>query len=41
MLEPVVSKGWLDLHPAARIVDVRWYLDGRDGREAYEASTLR
>lgn len=40
MLEPVVSKGWLDLHPAARIVDVRWYLDGRDGREAYEAGHL-
>lgn len=36
MLQPIVNKGWLDLHPEARIIDVRWYLDGRDGRSAHE-----
>lgn len=36
MLDPVVGKGWVDLHPEARLVDVRWYLDDREGRDAYE-----
>lgn len=36
MLDPVVGKGWLDLNPEARVVDVRWYLDGSSGREAFE-----
>ena len=33
---PLVSGEWLaDHHDEVRIVDVRWYLDGRSGREAY------
>jgi thiosulfate/3-mercaptopyruvate sulfurtransferase len=32
----VVSADWLDAHRSSvRIVDVRWYLDGRSGYEAY------
>lgn len=36
MIPPVVNTGWLRDHPNAVIADVRWYLDGRSGREAYE-----
>ena len=34
---PLVSADWLAAkhHDDVRIVDVRWYLDGRSGREAY------
>ncbi len=35
---PLVSAGWLHDHVGGgdlRILDVRWYLDGRSGREAY------
>jgi thiosulfate/3-mercaptopyruvate sulfurtransferase len=37
---PVVSAAWLAEHhddPDVRVVDLRWYLDGRSGRAAYEA----
>lgn len=38
---PLVSAPWLAAHLAeVRIVDVRWYLDGRSGRAAYEAGHL-
>ncbi len=40
-LDPIVSVQWLAEQQACRaadlrVVDVRWYLDGRSGREAYE-----
>lgn len=35
---PLVSGEWLAAHLAeVRVVDVRWYLDGRSGRAAYDA----
>ncbi len=35
---PIVSGSWLQTHLAeVRVVDVRWYLDGRSGRAAYES----
>lgn len=38
---PLVSGEWLAQHRAdVRIVDVRWYLDGRSGRAAYKAGHL-
>jgi thiosulfate/3-mercaptopyruvate sulfurtransferase len=38
---PLVSGQWLAWHaPDVRIVDVRWYLDGRSGRAAYEAGHI-
>ena len=37
---PFVDAAWLAAHPAAVLADVRWYLDGRDGRAAYEAGHL-
>ncbi|WP_304048336.1 sulfurtransferase [Jatrophihabitans endophyticus] len=34
---PLVDGGWLAAHLGdVRVVDVRWYLDGRSGRAAYE-----
>lgn len=40
-LAPVVSAGWLAAHRADVIVcDVRWYLDGRSGRDAYGRGRL-
>jgi thiosulfate/3-mercaptopyruvate sulfurtransferase len=34
---PLVSSSWLSAHRADVVVaDVRWYLDGRSGREAYQ-----
>ncbi|MFN8022596.1 MAG: sulfurtransferase [Acidimicrobiales bacterium] len=36
----VVDDAFLAAHPEAVVVDVRWYLDGRDGRAAYEAGHL-
>lgn len=40
-VEPLVSGEWLAAHLAdVRIVDVRWYLDGRSGRAAYEAGHI-
>lgn len=40
MIPPVVDLDFLDVHPQAIIVDSRWYLDGRSGRDAYEAGHL-
>ncbi|PZS26266.1 MAG: sulfurtransferase [Pseudonocardiales bacterium] len=38
---PLVSADWLTKYLAdVRLVDVRWYLDGRSGRAAYEAGHL-
>jgi thiosulfate/3-mercaptopyruvate sulfurtransferase len=35
---PLVSAGWLhDRLAQVRVVDVRWYLDGRSGHDAYRA----
>ena len=39
IFEPVVSAAWLADHiglPDLAVVDVRWYLDGRSGRAAYD-----
>jgi len=39
----LVSAAWLRDHltdPDLRVVDVRWYLDGRSGREAYRAGHI-
>jgi len=36
----VVDHAQLPQHPDAVLVDVRWYLDGRNGRAAYEAEHL-
>jgi thiosulfate/3-mercaptopyruvate sulfurtransferase len=36
----IVDAAFLAQHPAAVIADVRWYLDGRDGRAAYEDGHL-
>ena len=40
MVAPIVDAGWLADHPEAVLADVRWYADGRSGREAYEAAHL-
>jgi thiosulfate/3-mercaptopyruvate sulfurtransferase len=38
---PLVSGEWLAAHlHEVQVVDVRWYLDGRSGREAYRAGHL-
>jgi thiosulfate/3-mercaptopyruvate sulfurtransferase len=39
-VRPFVDPEWLSDHPEAVLVDVRSYLDGRSGREAYERSHL-
>ena len=39
-MPPVVDATFLDEHPGVVVADVRWYLDGRDGRAAYEAGHL-
>lgn len=36
----VVDASFVAAHPDAVLADVRWYLDGRDGRAAYEAGHL-
>lgn len=36
----VVDAAWLAQHPEAVVCDVRWYLDGRDGRTAHLAGHL-
>jgi thiosulfate/3-mercaptopyruvate sulfurtransferase len=36
----IVDADALSQHPEAVVADVRWYLDGRDGRAAYEAGHL-
>lgn len=35
MIPPVVDQSWLEAHPEAVVADVRSYLDGRSGAEAY------
>ncbi len=41
MIAPVVDVAWLTEHRAEVVVaDVRWYLDGRSGRAAYDAGHL-
>jgi thiosulfate/3-mercaptopyruvate sulfurtransferase len=41
MLPPVVDAGWLADHLSDVVVcDVRWYLDGRSGRAAYDGGHL-
>jgi thiosulfate/3-mercaptopyruvate sulfurtransferase len=40
VIPPVVDAAFLAAHPHAVVADVRWYLDGRDGRAAYEAGHL-
>jgi thiosulfate/3-mercaptopyruvate sulfurtransferase len=40
MIPPFVDVDFLVSHPQAVIADVRWYLDGRDGKEAYAAGHI-
>ncbi|MEA3184943.1 MAG: thiosulfate/3-mercaptopyruvate sulfurtransferase [Ilumatobacteraceae bacterium] len=40
MIPPFVDAEFVDAHPEAVLADVRWYLDGRDGRAAFEAGHL-
>lgn len=40
MLPPVVDASYLLAHPEVVRADVRWYLDGRDGRAAFEQAHL-
>ena len=40
MVAPIVDASWLADHPEAVLADVRWYADGRSGREAYERDHL-
>jgi thiosulfate/3-mercaptopyruvate sulfurtransferase len=40
VVAPIVDAGWLADHPEAVLADVRWYADGRSGREAYEHAHL-
>ncbi|NLT30560.1 MAG: sulfurtransferase [Propionibacterium sp.] len=40
MIPPVVDLTWLREHPEAVIADVRWYLDGRSGRAAYDTGHI-
>ena len=40
MLPPFVDQAWLADHPDVVLADVRWYADGRSGRQAYYAAHL-
>jgi thiosulfate/3-mercaptopyruvate sulfurtransferase len=40
MIPPFVDAGFVAAHPEAVMADVRWYLDGRDGRAAFEAGHI-
>ncbi len=41
MIPPVVDMAWVQQHRDALVLaDVRWYLDGRSGRAAYDAGHL-
>jgi thiosulfate/3-mercaptopyruvate sulfurtransferase len=41
LIDPVVDLDWLRAHPARTVLaDVRFYLDGRSGRSAYDAGHL-
>jgi thiosulfate/3-mercaptopyruvate sulfurtransferase len=40
-IDPVVSAAWVAEHAAGIVLaDVRWYLDGRSGREAYDTGHI-
>lgn len=39
-MKPFVDASWLSDHPEAVLVDVRYYVDGRSGRAAYEQAHL-
>ena len=40
MIAPFVDADFVVAHPEAVLADVRWYLDGRDGRAAFEAGHI-
>jgi thiosulfate/3-mercaptopyruvate sulfurtransferase len=40
MIDPVVGADWVQAHPDAVLADVRSYLDGRSGRDAYARGHL-
>ncbi len=40
VMPPIIEASDLSLLPQPVLVDVRWYLDGRSGREAYESGHL-
>src|SRR4051794_4556263 len=41
MVAPIVDAAWVREHRAALVLaDVRWYLDGRSGRAAYDAGHI-
>jgi thiosulfate/3-mercaptopyruvate sulfurtransferase len=40
MIAPFVDADFVAAHPEAVLADVRWYLDGRDGRAAFEAGHI-
>jgi thiosulfate/3-mercaptopyruvate sulfurtransferase len=40
MIPPFVDAEFVAAHPEAVLADVRWYLDGRDGRAAFEAAHI-
>lgn len=40
MIPPFVNVDFVEAHPDAVLADVRWYLDGRDGRAAYESGHI-
>jgi thiosulfate/3-mercaptopyruvate sulfurtransferase len=40
MIPPFVDTTFASEHPNAVLADVRWYLDGRDGRAAFETAHL-
>jgi thiosulfate/3-mercaptopyruvate sulfurtransferase len=41
MVAPVVDMAWVDRQGSGlALADVRWYLDGRSGREAFEQGHL-
>jgi thiosulfate/3-mercaptopyruvate sulfurtransferase len=40
VIPPFVDADFVAAHPEAVLADVRWYLDGRDGRAAFEAGHI-
>ena len=40
MIPPFVDADFVAQHPEAVLADVRWYLDGRDGKAAFEAGHI-
>ena len=40
MIPPIVDVAWVREHEDVVLADVRWYPDGRSGREAYVAGHL-